>query len=470
MTSTPLPLWRPEQAAWVAPLLASITLLSACGGSGGSTGAGGSGATLTGVVAVGAPLANATVEAWCDGELAASTTTDAAGRFEAKLARLCLNPWLLQAIQGDGSRLNGSTFSDVPGTGVGQAPPVSPVVLGNITPLTDLLTQAALKDYGFDDLQALSRQLSVDEVSWQEMLDGMRDALALINDSRPPTIDPVTLERILQRPFRPEAGDPMDDLLEAFAAQRGTVTTRALLEQADSRGGDLASGQPWKTVFGDRTTLTLSGADCVSSGAPSGPATATLRMQDQDLAVTLDSSRFAAPVTFTVGPAARSDFQLIVNGDSPLVRLRASAGGNRLDLFTQTLAPMVTLSAAGATVTCTLPTPVRRADLVAFHPAARLRSVIPAAGASGSCPASAAGAAYSYAVSRLGDVRFDGASLAPGWLDAAHAYYSESLQYGMGGPGPSYQVQLAALPTGQGIQGYYFSTVPYGMNCTDYNP
>ena len=343
---------------------------------------------------MGAPLADTKVEAWCSGgELGATTTTDAGGRFEAKLAKACASPWLLQAIQGDGTRLNGSAFSDVPDPGLIEGQ-VVPRVLANITPLTDLLVQASLKTYSFDDLQALARQLKADEVGWQEMRDGMRDALALINSWRPPAMDPVTLEMILQQPFRPQPGDPMDDLLEAFGAQRGTVTTKALLEQLDLRGGDLAGGQPWKTLFGDRTTLTLSGDGCVSSGVAADPATATLRMQDKNLEVTLASSRFAAPVTFTVGPAARSEFQMILNGDSPLVRLRATASGNLLDLFTLAGAPVIALSAGGTSVSCTLSNPVRRADLVAFQPAARIRSVVPASGASGSCAASAAGAAY----------------------------------------------------------------------------
>lgn len=471
MTSTSLTVLRPRSAILAAPLLAAIALLYACGG-GNGTGAGdASGHTLTGVVAVGAPLADATVQAWCSGgELGATTKTDAGGRFEAKLARACASPWLLRAIGEDGTLLHGSAFSDVPDPGLDGSPPAPQIVPANITPLTDFLTQAALKEFDFDDMEELSPQLRQHKLDWQEMRARMLDALALVNSWRPPAMGQVTFESIMQRPFRPEPGDPMDDLLELFGAQRGTVTTRALVEQLDLRGGDLAGGQPWKTVFGDATTLTLSGTGCVSLGVPADPATATLRMQDKNLEVTLASSLFAAPVSFTVGPAARSDFQLILNGGSPLVRLRASAGGSVLDLFTLEGAPMVAFSVAGTSVSCTLSNPVRRADLVAFHPATRIRSVVPASGASGNCAASAAGAAYGYAVSRLGDVRFNGTSLPANWLDAEHAYYSESLQYGMGGPGPSYQVQLAALPTGQGIQGYYFSTVPYGMNCTAFNP
>jgi hypothetical protein len=474
MTSTPLSVMRPKRAFLAAPLLAAIALLYACGGGGGNgTGAGDPGATgttLTGVVAVGAPLAGATVQAWCSGgELGASSTTDAGGRFEAILAKTCASPWLLQAIDGNGNRLHGSTFADVPDSGLDLSQVRPQIASVNITPLTDMLMQSALRDYDFGDIQAVARRLG-HEVNWQEIHDRMRDTLALINSWRPSTMDAVTLATILRLPFRPEPGDPMDDLLEAIGAQRGTVTTQALLEQLDVRGGDLAGGQPWKTVFGAATTLTLSATACVSSGVPVDPSTVTLRMQDKDLEVTLASSRFAAPVTFTVGPAARSDFQMILDGGSPLVRLSASAGDNALDLFTLEGVPMIAFLAAGAGVSCTLSNPVRRADLVAFHPATRIRSVVPASGASGNCAASAAGAAYGYAVSPLGDVRFDGTSIPANWLDAEHAYYSESLQYGMGGPGPSYQVQLAALPTGQGIQGYYFSTVPYGINCTQFNP
>lgn len=474
MTSTPRAVPRFARALRAAPLLSTLALLSACGGGGGGAGAGAGGAepgyTLTGVAAVGAPLAHARIEAWCSGgELGATTTTDAGGRFEAKLAAACASPWLLQAIQGDGTRISSSAFTDV--TGPNLADGVRAVVLANITPMTELLTQSALEGHDFDDLSALASRLRQEGVGWQEMRGGMQDALALINRWRPAATPPLNLETIMRQPFRAEPGDPMDDLLEAFASQRGAVTMEALLEQVHSRGGDLGGGQPWKTVFGERRALTWSTTDCIASGAPVDPATVVLRMQDRSLEVTFASNRFAAPTTFTVGPGVPSDFHLIVDGDAaPFVRLRAYAGGNALDLFTQAGTPMITLSAGGASMTCTLSNPVRRADLVAFHPASRIRSVLPASGANGSCAASAAGAAYGYAISNLGDVRFNGTSLPPDWLDAGHAYYAESLQYGMGGPGPSYQVQLAALPTGQGIQGYYFSTVPYGMNCTTSRP
>jgi hypothetical protein len=462
------------RASLCATLVAAIALLSACGGgSGGGSAAGesGSGYTLTGVVAVGMPLASAKVDAWCgDGKWAASARTDAKGQYEMKLPAACTTPWVLQASdEQPGGTLLFSYLEQL------KAELTSGEKVNmNVTTLTHLMTQLSFRvEDDIDHLLAKLQDLQRGDEALKKLLEqAQKQALETVNEWLP-SFEAVTVVS-LHLPFTAKVGDPMDDRLEALAAMRGNLTARDLWEQADMQGGDLAGGQPWKTLFGDATTLTLSGTDCLASGNPADPATATLRMQDKNLEVTLASTVFGTPRTFTVGPAGRSDFQMILNGDSPLVRLRASApvtgGTNSLSLFTNAGVAKITMSAGTASTTCTLSNPVRRADLVAFHPAARIRSVIPAAGAGGNCPVVAGRAAYDYVISPMGDVRFNGASLPADWLDAPHAYYSESLQYGMGGPGPSYQVQLAALPTGQGIQPYYFSTVPYAVNCTAYNP
>ena len=132
MPRTAVMTWK---SIWSAAILTAAALLSACGGGGDSAGdtggAGGTAYTLTGIAAVGAPLAGASVEAWCDGELAASTITDGGGHYQMQLAKLCNSPWVLQASDGSGGTLN--AFSDV------KAPSPSTlrgVFAANITPVT----------------------------------------------------------------------------------------------------------------------------------------------------------------------------------------------------------------------------------------------------------------------------------------------------------------------------------------------
>src|SRR5690606_15586099 len=78
-----------------AALVAVLPLLSACGGGGSDE------TTLTGVVAVGAPLAGAPIEAWCaiDGVRVATGTTDAGGSYAIKVPQPCGGPWLLRTTQ-----------------------------------------------------------------------------------------------------------------------------------------------------------------------------------------------------------------------------------------------------------------------------------------------------------------------------------------------------------------------------------
>lgn len=443
--------------------LAAATWLAACGGSNDTPASANPpaqdlGAKLTGIVAVGAPLADAKVESWCaSGEAGPSSIVSAGGSYELQMPAGCTGPWVLRASQG------GTVLFSYGG----EAAAVT--VQLNITSLTDLVVRMSIEEVNDPDFAARSAALPPN--LGQEWRTRSQQAINLVNSWRDAALPEVTVAAAFTQPFIPAVGDPMDDLLEFLQRARGSLSLEALVEQFAPRGDDLAGGQPWKTAFGAASTLSLSGSSCTSSGNPAAPATVTLRMQDHDLSVELASADIASPVAFTIGPAVRSDFQMVLRGSDPYVRVTASsAGGNSVQLFSDGGTPKIAFAAPGvSTVVCTLDTPVRRADLVAFQPAARIRKVVPAAGASGTCAASASGPAYTYAITSMGDVRFNGTSLPRDWLDAPHAYYSESLQFGFGGPGVSFQVQLSALATEQGIQPYYFSTVPYGLNCTSSN-
>lgn len=201
-------------------------------------------------------------------------------------------------------------------------------------------------------------------------------------------------------------------------------------------------------------------------GGGTGTATVTLRMEATTLHVEVATDALPAPFAFAVGPAGRSQFQMTLKGSTPFVELSASDLGNKsIQLFTNEGVPQIHLANGTAYTNCNLATPVRRSQLVAFHTPARVMSAMPAQGASGTCAASARGPAYTYAVTPLGDVRFNGASLPANWLEGEHAYYSESLQYNLfSGSGKSFQIDMWAWATQQGIQPYVFGGTAH-LNC-----
>src|SRR5690606_28562376 len=118
----------------------------------------------------------------------------------------------------------------------------------------------------------------------------------------------------------------------------------------------------------------------------------------------------------------------------------------------------------GLAASCDLETPIPRTDLTDFHLPPRILSTAPG-GTSGTCPA-ATGPAFDYAISPMGNVRFDGKSLAADWLEQDGAVYREHLTFNAPGASghPAYNVLI--VPTGAPwIRPYYNHTVPYGVIC-----
>ncbi|MBE7367529.1 hypothetical protein [Ramlibacter pallidus] len=466
-------------------LVGTLALLAACGGGGGGEAPPGGGVApppapgpgpgpsdpppvagvlVTGVVAVGAPWAGAAVDTLCaNGEAGATATTDAEGAYQMRMPESCTTPWLVRA-QKDGSEL--FSMGWWPDRDPDDKFQMAPIM---VTPLTDLLVDRITFERvmlrGRGSLGALRDAWS--NMDPERMRAGLLQMLELLNKWRPAQLPRLSLDEILNSTFVPKPGDPMDDFLEQLKIQRGTVQAAALVEQAAKHGGSLAEGNPWKTLFGTRTSLALAGTGCQRFGNPRADVAVTLRMDGKNLSVDLAWADYDGPRTFTMGPGTRSDFMLRLKGSSEFVdaSVGLSQAGHRVELFSQAGVPMVSFSYANVGATCTLASGVKRADLASFHPAARVLSVVPVAGTSGNCPAAGARAAYDYAVSGLGDVRFNGTSLAPDWLAAPHAVYTEWLQYGMGDPGPSYQLLIGPLATGQAIQPYVFRGAP-AMFCT----
>lgn len=445
-----------------AALAGTVILLSACGGGGGGgdgTAGGGDappsqGTTLSGTVAVGAPLTRADVKAWCsDGSAGPSATTDDDGRYEMQLPAGCTAPWFMQA--------RGSGAGDPTLHAFGDDPTADgPKKTLNITPLSDLFVQV-LVDTG--DINRAVEAMNKIETSVIDRL--WTDILTKAHSLDPPQFGVLTIRSLANTEFKPRPGNLIDDLLEAWAARRGTVSPTAMKEQFLKTGGDLASGKPWKTLFTGTSPLVLSGTSCITSGpTPIPDVTATLRMTGDNLEIEMASSVFGgSPRTFSVGSAIRSEFSLEVRGDTPHVRMRAfisGPSGSMLDVWVDGGTPRITLAGNGGSVfaTCELATPVRRDTLVAFEPSSRIMSALPATGTSGSCPT------FAYELSALGDVRFNGASLPADWLGAAGARYKENMQFRYGGgTAPAYQIELAS--GGRTIFPYYFEPGPYHVYC-----
>ncbi len=454
-----------------AAAVAALSLLSACGGGNPPPATGGEGVTLSGVVAVGAPIPDGAIEAWCpaDDLLLGTARTDARGAFRMTIAQPCSGGVLLHTT--GPSPLGEPLVAFDPDASVTAEELRNAATRNlhvNVTPLTTVVAQAY---FDVEEIREMKQREIKEKLKTpdekrkakeerdkrvEDLLEQFKKIFTLID----PRL--LTMEKLLREKFTPEHGDPMDDLIEKFVKERGGVTVAALLEQARARGGNLADGLPWKTLFGGRTSLTFNGTDCTASGTPMGEMTASLRMDGKKLVVDVVSDA-GGPVTITVGPDRRSSFWMEVTGNSPVVQLNAReefAG----DISFQLDAGEPVIGFDG--MECKLSNPLQRSDLAAFHVPARVTSAVPDGGVRGTCTSPAP--AYDYEITALGDIRIDGRSLAPDWLDAAHAQYREDLQYQMAGGAirPAFQIRVAPLPSGQALQPYYYYTVPYGMFCT----
>lgn len=202
---------------WAGRLVAMLALggLVACGGGGESalelgSEAPGNGATGSGVVAVGAPVADAQIEITCTGGAPIVVAADADGGFEFPADRQVL-PCVLRA---SGGTVNGAT----------QALTLHSVLYTfgnvNITPLTDLLVarlgaQDPASFYAGFRADGHSSRISADTVAaasaeLRQYLDALGVDTAALED-----FDLVTGH------FEPVAGDALDDVLENYAARLG---------------------------------------------------------------------------------------------------------------------------------------------------------------------------------------------------------------------------------------------------------
>ncbi|MFD2752563.1 hypothetical protein [Comamonas terrae] len=187
MQHTTSPFWKLSLTA------AACAVLAACGGGGSSDNNNGGGASVSGVAATGAPIRQGTVSLLCASG-SAQVKTDENGRWEVTTLKPDAFPCAIQ-VSGGGVTLH--SIAQQAGT-------------ANITPLTDLMTAAAL---GRADLSIWFQKPNLNGFQFPaDLLGTLGTALGSLGLSLPADTNPITT------PFKAEHGNALDDLLEGYAS------------------------------------------------------------------------------------------------------------------------------------------------------------------------------------------------------------------------------------------------------------
>jgi hypothetical protein len=126
-----------KYANWLSICLAT-TLVVACGGGGGGGGTAAVSDSLAGVVAVGAPIANAQVTLVCGDGSTKSTTADSSGNYSFTNLAGCTAPYVVKAV-GDVGGTSEAYVSVLPTT-------ISGEVNLNVTPITNAIAATLASD------------------------------------------------------------------------------------------------------------------------------------------------------------------------------------------------------------------------------------------------------------------------------------------------------------------------------------
>ena len=217
---------RTEHKHWAASavaVLASLGILSACGGSGESAPTAGASTTLSGIAAVGVPLVGSTVEFQCAAGKPASTTTAADGAWSASATGITL-PCAIEVSGGTTGGVANNAKLHAVATAAG---------LNNVTTLTTLLTsllagqdpaiwfaQPKTSPAVLGNITAAARTGALAQLA--ELLKTLPNPVEL-----PADFDPVTTK------FEAKLGDKFDALLEKLAANN--VPLALLIAQATEK-------------------------------------------------------------------------------------------------------------------------------------------------------------------------------------------------------------------------------------------
>jgi hypothetical protein len=279
-------------------ILAAAAALAACGSDDDAS----AGNTLSGVAAVGEPIAGAAVKLSCAGGTPLNTTTSGGGLWQVVLSGQTL-PCAVQVSGGTvGGAANALTLHSL-ALNLGHL---------NITPLTDLVLasqvggdpQAWFGTPAFADIDAASLDAAAARV-----------ATALGIGSALGSRDPLTAA------FSPVAGDPIDDVLEALNAALQSLGAgyEALLAAAGS--GDFAAfaGLPAAVADaldthggggGGSTTCTTGTPMIFARGQATGPYTdgQEVCVEASTTSLKIDSKSFANPTQNTNVPPPYSGY------------------------------------------------------------------------------------------------------------------------------------------------------------------
>lgn len=243
----------------------AVSALIACGGGGGGDSRPASGGTLTGTVAIGAPLAGVKVDAlfsaFPTSAQVVSTTTDANGSYTITLPGGARPPFALRA-----------------GNFVQTANPAFPRLFSysaragtvNITPLTDLLvTRLMNRKQGFlGDTIGIANLAATDQA-----VAAATQQVKTYLQSRSASVNASAVADFVSTPFTPFPGNPYDDVMTALKQSLIAGENLMGIEEHMLSAGDI------QTDYSQLFPLAFT-ANCIATqgGLPSGSTSISLQM------------------------------------------------------------------------------------------------------------------------------------------------------------------------------------------------
>ena len=291
--------------------LATTALLAGCGGGGDDPAPP---VSLSGVAAVGAPIAGGAVSIKCAGGAALSATTSAAGAWQAALA----GQTLPCAIQVNGGTI-GVTLNTTPYHSIAVAPGTV-----NITPLTDLLV-AQLTRAAPQSWFAAPVFTGVNATTVSAALNSLATGLGITTTLG--TTNPISTA------FKAQPSDPVDKLLEALKTTLAQLSQSyaALLStaQTGTYAGFAGFGPAFTIAYqAIGTTPTSPGTGGSGSNPGPGPAPGPGAGTSSLTVVSSVSGVQSPPVTITdiPRPANQTEFCNDLQSDATFGAIAANGG------------------------------------------------------------------------------------------------------------------------------------------------
>jgi hypothetical protein len=434
-------LWRALAAS-----ILTVTVAACGGGGGGGSAVGGGGGSAPaaqptatgGTAAVGAPLANAAVSLLCNaGGTPVTATTNAAGKYTASLPADCAAPYIFKAT---GTDPTASPTASI--TLYGFADAAANI---NITPFTDVAARLATSNDPAAAYAAVAAGSKKASDYWNAAaLANAKAKIASILSQL--GMSDAGITDILHQKFNAQVGDQLDGLLDTLKTKRGEVSLAVLAETVVQAGGS-PTNQPWATLFPTGVnTIVLNGLQC--NGGFSGgnipsnsAATMTLTRGVNTLSVKASAVGIDFP-EFVIGAAGTSsNYDMTVSGGSSerngnsSFNISTNERNNNAFKTQNAQSALDTPSAVQVfsiysstnsyySFSCQeVSNPITRDSLQNFYPQARMAAVLassPATTITNSCENydyfNETYIEYNYALSALGELKFDDVAVPANWL------------------------------------------------------